>query len=84
MNIPELPATSLTCEEACGIYTQMLESLDDHDEDALDMLDNLYAKAAKYARIRAEWLQKTREEKMDEDPYRTSAHDSFIKAQLSV
>lgn len=80
MKIPELPATSLTNEEAYSIYGRLLAPLDENDEDASDLLGNLYAKAARYANIRAEWLQKTREQKMDEDPYRTSSHDSFITA----
>lgn len=80
MILPELSPGSVTHDEALTIYTQLLAPLDEHDEDAADLLENFYRKAVRYAAIRAEWLLKTKEEKMDEDPYRTSAHDSFITA----
>ena len=48
------------------------------DEDALELYEDLLTDAIKYAGIRAEWAQMTREEKMDRDPYRTAIHDSVI------
>ena len=48
------------------------------DEDALELYEDLLTDAIKYAAIRAEWAQMTREEKMDRDPYRTAIHDSVI------
>ena len=80
MKTPILPATALTCEEFNRIYDLLLAPLDEHDEDAMELLTNLFTKAARYADIRGTWLLKTRQEKMDEDSYRTSAHDSFITA----
>ena len=68
---------SLSIGQMEEIHQLMALEMDD-DEDALELYEDLLTDAIKYAAIRAEWAQMTREEKMDRDPYRTAIHDSVI------
>lgn len=68
---------SLSIGQMEEIHQLMTQETGD-DEDALELYEDLLADAIKYAAIRAEWTQMTREEKMDRDPYRTAIHDSVI------
>lgn len=49
-----------------------------NDPDASELYDDLVKVATRYATIRANWLLLSREEKLDQDPNRTSCHDSVI------
>lgn len=49
-----------------------------NDPDALELYDDLIKVATRYAAIRANWLLMSREEKMNQDPGRTSCHNSVI------
>ena len=68
---------SLSIGQMEQIHQMMAQEIAD-DEDALELYEDLLTDAIKYAGIRAEWAQMTREEKMDRDPYRTAIHDSVI------
>ncbi len=70
----------LTYQEALEIYHTIQSQTDTSDPDIADLYQNLYQRAARYANFRAIWLTCTREERMDTDSNRTSAHDAFITA----
>ena len=80
MNTVFIPKNALTFAEAEDIFRSMMTLVDERNEDMGEVLDNLYRKAARYAGIRTNWTFLTREEKLDTDENRTSAHDSFITA----
>lgn len=48
------------------------------DETLLELLDDVYTKAEKYATMRLAWRKMTVEEKCAKDSLRTSLHDVFI------
>ena len=76
-----IPVAAVTRRINVKKLTDLMDTLDtDEVKTMLELLTNLFTKAARYADIRGTWLLKTRQEKMDEDSYRTSAHDSFITA----
>lgn len=70
----------LTYEEATEIFAEIQSHTDKRDPDIAEIYDDLYERAVKYANIRASWNMLTREEKMDTDSRRTSAHDVFISS----
>ena len=71
----------LTVEEALRIYEEMAKSIEQcRLEDKMDFWNDCLKKAAKYTKIRNDWEIMSREEKMDTDSSRTSAHDSVITA----
>ncbi len=71
---------ALSVEDAAEIYRELMTAADDRDEDSVYLINNLHEKAVRYARIRAEWNLKSREEKIKADEGRTMAHNSFIAA----
>ncbi len=75
-----VPAASLSYDEALSIYQQILKDTDEQDEDALYLLNNLKTRAIRYCTIRARWYLMDRQDRMDNDSDRTSAHDAFIAA----
>ncbi|MCI7812955.1 MAG: hypothetical protein SO016_13095 [Lachnospiraceae bacterium] len=68
----------LTYEEAVEIFQEIREHTDRSDSDIAGIYDDFYKRAAVYANIRASWDMLSRQEKMDTDSRRTSAHDAFI------
>ena len=68
---------ALTFEKMQELHREMAAEVE-HDPDAEEIYDELMEKAAYYAAIRAKWNRMSREEKMEQDPLRTSAHDSMI------
>lgn len=68
---------SLSIAQMEEIHQMLVQEIGD-DGDALELYEDLLTDAIKYAAIRAEWTQMTREQKMDRDPYRTAIHDSVI------
>lgn len=59
------------------IHTQMIEEIG-NDEIALELYEDLLSQAKKYHYYRSNWPAWTREEKMENDPHRTTCHDSLI------
>ena len=59
------------------IHAEMLAEIG-VDKDALELYDELLEVATRYAAIRANWLLLSREEKNEQDPGRTSCHNSVI------
>lgn len=68
---------ALTFEQMQQIHQEILSEIG-NDEDALELYNDLLQKAIRYTKIRADWALMTREERMDADSGRTSAHDSVI------
>ncbi len=68
----------LTYEEAKEIYEMMNDHLDNTDEDIMDLYNTMIGKAVRYAHIRAGWPSLSRQEKQEQDSFRTAAHDGFI------
>lgn len=68
---------SLSPEEMALLHQAMAGEIGD-DGDALELYQELIATATRYISFRSNWLLWTREEKMDNDPGRTSCHDSVI------
>lgn len=75
----------LTYEEAKKVYDLMTSALPDNDEEFMEYYNLMVLQAGiRYANIRAGWNLKTREQKMDEDGARTSAHDTWISGLKSL
>lgn len=68
---------SLSLEQMQVIHKQIVSEVG-NDSDALELYDDLIKVATRYAAIRANWLLMSREEKMEQDPSRTSCHNSVI------
>ena len=75
----DISANALTYAEASEIYSEIIRNLDDRDRDHQEFYEDLVKKCIRYAGIRAEWRQKTVQEKLDTDSSRTSAHDAVIR-----
>ena len=69
---------SITMEQAVEIYQRIYKALDPDDEDGMEILGEYLAAAARYAGIRADWNQLSREEKSDMDANRTACHNKVI------
>lgn len=57
---------SLRFEQMQDLHWELLEEIGS-DNDAYELYSDLVSIATKYAAIRAEWQQMTREDKMDKD-----------------
>lgn len=68
---------TLSFEQVQNLHRELLEEIG-ADHDACELYFDLVSIATKYAAIRAEWQQMTREDKMDKDSLRTSYHNSVI------
>ena len=68
---------SLTVDEMENLYCQMIEEVG-NDEIALELYEDLLDQARKYQDYRAKWFSWTREEKMENDPIRSSCHNTLI------
>lgn len=73
-----IPTVAMSFDEAMDIYKSINDAIDETDEDILYIRRMLQEKAVRYAHFRAGWSLKTRQEKLDTDDHRTSAHDAFI------
>ncbi len=72
---------TLAIENAQEIYRSLVESMDKCTaEDKNVFVNDFLKKAFEYTSIRCKWELMTREEKLEADPGRTMAHDSFITA----
>lgn len=68
---------ALSLERMQTIHKQIVSEIG-NDPDALELYDDLIKVATRYATIRANWLLMRCEEKMEQDPGRTSCHNSVI------
>ena len=68
---------TLSFEQMQNLHREILEEIE-ADHEACELYSDLVSIVTKYAAMRAEWKQMTREEKMDQDSLRTSYHDSVI------
>lgn len=68
---------ALSFEKMQTIHKQIVSEVG-NDSDALELYDDLIKVATRYAAIRANWSLMSREEKMEQDPGRTSCHNSVI------
>lgn len=68
---------ALSLEQMQAIHKQIVSEVG-NDPDALELYNDLIKVATRYATIRANWLLMSREEKMEQDPGRTSCHNSVI------
>ncbi len=75
-----IPKAAMSLEEAADSYRSIIDAVDETDEDIVYILNMLQEKAVRYSHFRAGWSLKTRQEKIDTDDDRTSAHDAFISA----
>lgn len=68
---------AIPIEKMASIHRQIAEEIGS-DPDAISLYDELLEAAVKYAKIRADWVMMSREEKMDKDPLRTALHNDVI------
>lgn len=70
---------ALPVEEALQIYEDVIETVEKCTiEDKNDFYNSMINRACRYASIRCDWEFMSREERMEADPGRTSAHNAFI------
>lgn len=71
----------LTMDEAKEIYDGMLAGMDENDQDIVELYEQFFRRAFRYAGIRAGWNRLlTFEERREQDDQRTQAHDAFISS----
>lgn len=68
---------SMSVDQMEKVHQMIVTEVSD-DVEAMELYDELISVATKYAATRAQWLQMSREEKIDQDSLRTSNHDSVI------
>lgn len=68
---------TLSFERMQVIHEQIISEMGT-DPDALELYEDLIKVATRYVSIRANWFLMSREEKMKQDPGRTSCHNSVI------
>lgn len=68
---------SLSFEEMDRLYQTMISEIG-NDEDALDLYQELLITANRYSFFRSNWLLWSTEKRTEEDPDRTSCHNSLI------
>lgn len=56
----------------------LYDNLNRMDEDIVELYQDMISRTVRYANIRAGWNILTREQKLEQDASRTSAHDAFI------
>ena len=77
--------STLTLEDADSILKKMIlcvESL--KVKDKMDCYNGILKAAFEYTSIRCKWELMDREEKINEDNYRTACHDTFISSLNSL
>ena len=67
-----------TYEDAKEIYAIIKDTLEWGDDDIAGLYLDMISRAVRYASIRAGWNALSRDQKADQDPSRTMAHDAFI------
>lgn len=73
----------LSCEKALSfdqmrmIHEAVIEEIK-NDPDAVELYEDLRSASIRYAAIRAEWSIMTREQKLEQDRFRTALHDTVI------
>ena len=73
--LPEIK--SIDFETCLKVHDMMIEEIGS-DEDAIELYNEIIEKSIEYTSIRAYWTIKDKEWKMDNDPARTSKHDTII------
>lgn len=68
---------SLSLEEMASLHRDMINEIG-NDTDSLELYEELITTATRYMVFRSNWLLWNKEEKMDQDPGRTSCHNSVI------
>lgn len=68
---------ALSIDKMISLHRQIADEIGS-DLDAIDLYDELLEAAVKYAKIRADWVMMSREEKMEKDPLRTALHNNVI------
>ena len=68
---------SLTWEEMNKLHTQMRIEIG-VDDVALELYEDLLEQAVKYSGFRSKWFVWSREERAEQDAYRTSCHNALI------
>lgn len=68
---------SLSLEEMASLHRDMVNEIG-NDTDSLELYEELITTATRYMVFRSNWLLWSKEEKMDQDPGRTSCHNSVI------
>lgn len=68
---------SLSLEEMASLHRDMVNEIG-NDNDSLELYEELITTATRYMVFRSNWLLWSKEEKMNQDPGRTSCHNSVI------
>ena len=68
---------SLSFDQMQELHSELISEIGS-DPDALELYDELVEVSTRYAAIRASWMQLPREDKIEQDPSRTSCHNSVI------
>ena len=67
----------LTFEQMRTLHQELLSELE-NDSVGQELYDELMEEVTAYAQIRAKWLRLDRSQKMEQDSFRTSCHNSVI------
>lgn len=67
----------LSLEEMASLHRDMVNEIG-NDNDSLELYEELITTATRYMVFRSNWLLWSKEEKMNQDPGRTSCHNSVI------
>ena len=73
---------ALSFDKMKMIHEAMIEETK-NDPDAVELYEDLRSASIKYADIRAEWSFMTREQKLEQDRFRTALHNTIIM-QMNV
>ncbi len=68
---------SLTFEQMKELHKELLAEIE-NDTIGQELYEELIGEAIAYAKIRAEWMHIERSQKMEQDSFRTSCHNSVI------
>lgn len=68
----------LSFEDANAIIQQIYEAININNEDDVEILNDFLNAASTYAKIRTDWYQLSRQERMDTDRHRTACHNLVI------
>lgn len=68
---------ALTMEEMNNLHIQMKEEISG-EEIGLELFEDLLEQAIKYSQYRSKWFLWSREERMEQDAYRTGCHNALI------
>ena len=68
---------SLSAQDMALLHRDIITEVGE-DPEALELYTQLIVAATRYISFRSNWLLWTREQKMEQDPGRTSCHDSVI------